>query len=127
MKKSPFKFLIGTSGWRYFYPKNYPKTRWFDYYAEHFHTVEVNATFYRRFKDETYQKWYNISPEDFRYVLKAPQFITHRKYLKDVIESIREFERSAKLLKNKLGLILLQRPPNMPYDLDRLAKALKAF
>ena len=80
MKKLHPKYFIGTSGWHYehwqnrFYPKTYPKTRWFCYYAEHFHTVEVNATFYRRFKDETYRKWYDAAPDDFRYVLKAPQF-----------------------------------------------------
>jgi uncharacterized protein YecE (DUF72 family) len=48
------QFLVGTSGWTYdhwkgtFYPESLAKSRWFDYYANQFPTVEVNATFYRR-------------------------------------------------------------------------------
>ena len=125
--------LIGTSGWSYphwkglFYPDDWPKSRWFEYYAAGFSTVEVNATFYRFFKDQTYQKWYDKAPENFKYVLKAPRLITHRKYLQDAEDLIQSFCQSTALLKEKFGLILLQLPPGMPYDLDRLRKALAAF
>ena len=125
--------LIGTSGWSYphwqgnFYPDDWPKSRWFEYYVTKFKTVEVNATFYRFFQDQTFQKWYDRAPDDFRYVLKAPRLITHRKYLENVEEQITSFWRSALLLKEKFGLILLQLAPSTPYDLDRLKKALSAF
>lgn len=125
--------LIGTSGWSYphwkglFYPDDWPKSRWFEYYAARFPTVEVNATFYRFFKDQTYQKWYDKAPENFKYVLKAPRLITHRKYLQEAEDLIQSFYQSAALLKEKFGLILLQLPPGMPYDPDRLRKALAAF
>lgn len=126
-------FLIGTSGWSYahwkgiFYPEGLPRSRWFEYYAARFPTVEVNATFYRRFRDETYRKWYDKAPPGFTYVLKAPRLITHRKYLSGVNEEIRDFYRSASLLRDRLGLILLQLAPATPYEPERLRSALLAF
>jgi uncharacterized protein YecE (DUF72 family) len=132
-KKGRTRFLIGTSGWTYdhwkgsFYPQGCPKSRWFEYYAARFPTVEINATFYRAFKDQTYQMWYERAPTDFVYVLKAPKTITHRKYLENVEGEIKTFDRSASLLQDKLGMILLQIAPGTPYDLDRLKNALMAF
>ena len=133
MKNNDPQFLVGTSGWSYphwqgvFYPEDWPKSRWFEYYVRKLPTVEINATFYRFFKDQTYHKWHDSAPEQFKYVLKAPRLISHRKYLKDVTGQIKAFWRSANLLKDKLGLILLQLAPGMPYDLNRLKQALLTF
>jgi len=130
-RNSPY--FVGTSGWTYdhwkgrFYPDNLPKSRWFDYYANQFSSVEVNATFYRTFKDQTYQKWKERSPDGFGYVLKAPRLITHRKFLVEVDELISAFYHSCSLLEEKFELILLQVAPQTPYDLQRLHKSLLAF
>ena len=127
------QIFVGTSGWSYphwfgrFYPEDWPKTRWFEFYTQKFSTVEVNATFYRTFKEQTYHNWRELAPAGFRYVLKAPRFITHRKYLSDVENECRTFWNSAVLLENRLGLILLQLAPNTPYEPERLRKALLAF
>lgn len=124
---------IGTSGWSYahwkggFYPEQLAQSRWFGFYAEHFNSVEVNATFYRMFKDSTYLKWRDLAPQDFRYVLKVPRLISHRHKLHEVEGLIAEFCRSAGLLGNRLGLLLLQLPPNMPCKPERLAAVLDAF
>lgn len=132
LQKQP-TFFIGTSGWTYnhwkgcFYPDDLPKKRWFDYYASRFSTVEVNATFYGTFKNETYQKWRERAPEGFGYVLKAPKLITHRKCLVEVEEDIRVFHQSCILLQEKFEMILLQVSPAMPCDPERLQKALLAF
>lgn len=126
-------FHVGTSGWSYehwkggFYPEGLTKHRWFDFYAERFDSVEVNATFYRRFKDSTYRKWRDQAPDGFRYVLKVPRLISHRHKLHDVGQLIAEFNRSVHLLGSKLGMLLLQLPPNMPYLPQRLDAALQAF
>ncbi len=130
-EESPF--LAGTSGWVYehwknrFYPGKLPKSKWFSYYITRFPTVEINSTFYRNFKDQTYYKWRDQAPPGFRYVLKAPRLITHLKHLEGVEGLIGEFWRSASLLEDRLGLILLQVAPQTPYDLGRLRKALLAF
>ncbi|RCK77221.1 MAG: hypothetical protein ANABAC_3646 [Anaerolineae bacterium] len=89
--------------------------------------VEINATFYRNFRDQTYHNWYARTPDVFRFVLKAPRTITHVKHLQDVTEEIQTFDRSAHLLAEKLGLILLQIAPDTPYDLGRIGSALAAF
>ncbi len=126
-------YFVGTSGWTYdhwkgcFYPQDLPKKSWFEYYASVFQAVEVNATFYRSFKDQTYANWRERAPQGFGYVLKVPQLITHRKYLVGVDEDIRTFYQSCSLLKDKFEMILLQIAPNMPYDLRRLQIALSAF
>jgi uncharacterized protein YecE (DUF72 family) len=126
-------FFVGTSGWTYdhwkgrFYPQDLPKKRWFEYYAERFPGVEINATFYRSFKDQTYENWKKRAPEGFGYVLKAPRIITHRKFLVDVEENIKTFCRSGELLEDRLEMILLQVAPQMSYDLEKLRAALLAF
>jgi uncharacterized protein YecE (DUF72 family) len=127
------RYFVGTSGWTYdhwksrFYPQNLPKSRWFDYYASQFSSVEINATFYRSFKDQTYQKWKERAPQGFGYVLKAPRLVTHRKLLVDVADLERAFFTSCSLLEEKFELILLQVAPQTPYDPGRLLNALLAF
>jgi uncharacterized protein YecE (DUF72 family) len=125
--------FIGTSGWSYahwrggFYPADMAQSHWLAFYTKHFDSVEVNATFYRRFADTTYYHWHDKAPEGFRYTLKVPRLISHRHHLLDVDDQIVEFCRSSGLLQEKLGMLLLQLPPDMPYSPERLAQALKAF
>jgi uncharacterized protein YecE (DUF72 family) len=127
------KYYIGISGWSYadwcgrFYPATWPKRRWFEYYATQFSTVEINATFYRKFSDQVYSKWYIQAPADFRYILKVPQLITHSMLLNDTQSDIAEFCQLSNVLKEKLALYLLQLSPQMPYDLNLLQHALNAF
>ena len=131
--KAQKKFLIGTSGWSYyhwkeiFYPPELPSTRWFDYYSKVFSTVEINATFYRNFKDKTFEKWRDQARKKFKYVLKAPKTITHIHYLKDVNDEIKEFWRKASILEDWLGLILLQLAPKTSYEPALLKDAILAF
>lgn len=110
-----------------FYPEKLAKKSWFEYYASQFSAVEVNATFYGTFKDQTYHNWRRRAPQGFGYVLKAPRLITHRKYLLDVDENIQSFCHSCSLLEDKFEMILLQVAPNTPYDLERLQHALLSF
>jgi uncharacterized protein YecE (DUF72 family) len=127
------EYYIGTSGWLYdhwkgvFYPHDIKKNSWFDHYIKHFKTVEINATFYRRFKDETFIRWKNITPGGFKFVLKIPRIITHIKNLSDVKKEISEFCRQAMLLENKLGCLLLQLPPFISYQPGLLHDTLSLF
>ena len=99
MKKGEWR--VGTSGWSYehwkglFYPEDLPKSRWFGYYTENFDTVEINYTFYSMPKAKTLERWYDITPDDFCFVLKMNRFVTHRKKLNSVEEdSARFFDRA---------------------------------
>ena len=126
-------YMIGTSGWSFpewlggFYPSDLKNRQWLKFYSSNFNCVEINATFYRSFKDQTYLKWYNEVPENFRYILKAPRTVTHLQLLKNINEDLMRFWGSAQLLTNKLGLILLQLSPHQPYELNLLRQTLAQF
>lgn len=119
---------IGTSGWAYkawkpeFYPGDLPQKQFLRYYASQLSAVEVNYTFRNRLSEKTTASWLNDTPESFRFTLKANQAITHYKRLKGAQESVRRFLDSIAAMYNsgRLGAVLLQLPPNLKSDVDRL-------
>ncbi|HYE02864.1 MAG TPA: DUF72 domain-containing protein [Phycisphaerales bacterium] len=117
---------VGTSGYSYpewkgsFYPADLPAKRMLRYYAERFDTVEMNNTFYRAPTPAGVRAWAAEVPESFRFVLKAPQRITHFQRLKGAEESLAQFLGAAAALGPRLGPILFQLPPNMKKDVPRL-------
>ncbi|MFN4181957.1 MAG: DUF72 domain-containing protein [bacterium] len=124
------KVYIGTSGWIYedwwgiFYPGDLPHSQTLEYYAKFFNSVEINATFYRFFKDSAFRGWGKKAPEGFTYTLKMPRLITHLKKLQGVENSLMRFLQQARLLGNRLGSILIQLPPNLKKDIRRLEEFL---
>jgi uncharacterized protein YecE (DUF72 family) len=131
MSKADCDIRIGTSGWYYdhwrerFYPADLPKSKWFEYYAQHFDTVEINNTFYHLPKEQTLQRWHDIAPKDFLYAVKANRYITHIKKLNDAAESCELFLERVNLLKTRLGPILYQLPPSLHKNLDLLEAFIK--
>ena len=113
---------IGTSGWIYdhwsgvFYPGDCPKRRWLDFYAKHYGTVELNASFYRLPKPQTFENWRERTPDHFLWAVKANRYITHIKRLRDPEEPLERFFSSVEMLREKLGPILIQLPPNLSFD-----------
>src|SRR5262245_53365097 len=120
------RFFVGTSGYSYkewkgtFYPEKLPQKEMLGYYAQRFSTVEVNNTFYQMPKVSILESWAQQVPAEFRFVLKAPQKITHHKRLANVEEEMHYLLRTAATLKERLGPLLVQLPPNLPKDLTRL-------
>jgi len=114
-----FHYYIGTSGWHYdhwrdrFYPEKLSKPQWLEFYASHFTTVELNNSFYRLPSEAAFTTWYNSSPTNFIFAVKVSRFITHIKRLKNSEEAVENFITRAKILKEKLGPLLYQLPPNM--------------
>lgn len=117
---------IGTSGWQYrdwrgrFYPESLPHDRWLEFYAARFRTVEVNNSFYRLPAPETFAAWKAATPDDFLVATKASRYLSHMKRLRDPEEPVRRLLAHASELGHKLGPVLLQLPPTMPCDRDRL-------
>lgn len=115
------------SNWKpEFYPENLPKSKWFDFYCQHFSTYEMNGTFYKAPTLKVMQNWHSKSPEGFIYAVKAPKIITHLKKFKDCEEEINTFYEVCKEgLKEKLGPILFQLPPSFHYSEENLELVLK--
>ncbi len=113
------KYFVGTSGWHYehwrgrFYPADLPKSKWLEFYARSFSTVELNNSFYHLPSEKAFANWRDSSPEGFVYAVKVSRFITHIKKLKDVEEALEKFLERARLLGEKLGPLLYQLPPGL--------------
>lgn len=123
-------FFVGTSGYAYkewkgsFYPPKMPPAQMLGFYAERFGTVEINNTFYRMPETSVVESWKTQVPASFRFVLKAPQAITHRKRLKGAEDDTEMFLEAAAVLGKQRGPLLFQLPPNMKKDLERLGNFL---
>jgi uncharacterized protein YecE (DUF72 family) len=94
------------------------------FYATRFSTVEVNNSFYRMPTRTTLESWSADVPDDFSFVLKASQRITHIKRLKDVGDAVTFLVENSAALGAKLGPYLFQLPPNLRKDLPRLEEFL---
>ena len=117
-RKTNGEIYIGTSGWVYndwnriFYPEDLrPKER-LRYFSDHFKTTEINYSFYHLPNSKTYEDWYNQTPDNFIFAVKASRFITHVRRLKDVKSAWDNFLENALYLKEKLGPVLFQLPPS---------------
>jgi uncharacterized protein YecE (DUF72 family) len=125
-------YWIGTSGWSYkhwkgrFYPDTLPARQWLSYYSERLHSVEINATFYRLQKPDTFARWAAQVPDGFRFAFKASQYLTHTRRLRDSSDGLTRLLGSTTPLGRKLGPMLLQLPPRFPPAQDRLATFLNA-
>jgi uncharacterized protein YecE (DUF72 family) len=122
---------IGCSGWIYqhwrglFYPEKLAVKRWFAFYAETFDTVEINNSFYRLPKPDTFEAWRKQAPPGFCYAVKANRFLTQAKKLKDCEEPLVRQMASFNALKPALGPVLYQLPPRFKVNLERLESFLK--
>jgi len=124
------QFFVGTSGYSYkewkgsFYPEKLPQKEMLSYYGGRLSTVEINNTFYRMPKTAVLQTWAEQVPDDFRFVLKASQRITHQKRLKDVEDETDYLLSTASVLEQRLGAVLFQLPPFLKKDVPRLTEFL---
>ena len=108
--------LLGTSsftatGWEgAFYPQGMKPSDYLAFYAERFHTVEIDSTFYACPTARTVENWADRTPEGFIFSVKVPQTITHDKVLVDCDAEFSEFLETMDILGAKLGPIVFQFP-----------------
>jgi uncharacterized protein YecE (DUF72 family) len=121
----PGKIRIGIGGWTYapwrgtFYPSDLTQKRELEYASSKLTSIEINGTFYGLQKPESYQKWYEETPDDFTFSLKAPRYATNRRVLAEASETIERFFASGVLLlKQKLGAINWQFAPTKKFDAE---------
>jgi len=124
---------VGTSGWSYsiwkpdFYPKNVASKNFLNYYATRLNAVEVNFTFRMRLQEKTALGWMQAVGPNFRFALKANQFITHIRRLSNVEEPLQRFLTTLQPLATQLGPVLFQLPPNLKCDVGLLRNFLALF
>ncbi len=118
---------IGTSGYFYwdwkgrFYPSDLKPSHWFDYYMEHFNTLEINSTFYRSPKPQTMKNWYRKSKEGFLFSVKVNKSVTHIKKFKGAKQILDDFYSVVSdNLNEKLANFLFQLPPSLKYSERKL-------
>ena len=122
---------IGTSGWHYqhwkgtFYPADLPASKMLAFYMRHFDAVEINNSFYRLPKPETFTAWRDQAPPGFCYAVKANRFLTQAKKLKDCEDPMARMMASFDALRPGLGPILYQLPPRFHCNLERLESFLQ--
>jgi uncharacterized protein YecE (DUF72 family) len=124
-------FWIGTSGFQYtewkgnFYPEDLPTAKMLPFYAERFSSTEINYTFRRIPAPKTIENWRTLTPEEFRFALKAPQKITHWSKLRDCADTLEYFLKVVTGLGERLGPVLFQLPPTFKKDAEVLNSFLR--
>ncbi|MFZ0216726.1 MAG: DUF72 domain-containing protein [Candidatus Dormiibacterota bacterium] len=125
----PGRARIGISGWTYpswrgvFYPRGLVHRLELQYAAEQFPTVECNGSFYATLRPATYERWHAGTGDDFVFAVKGPRFVTHLKRLREVEVPLANFFASGVLgLREKLGPLLWQLPPNLAFDASLLER-----
>jgi uncharacterized protein YecE (DUF72 family) len=134
LPQPPPGIYIGCSGWFYwhwrecFYPEGTPSSRWFDYYASQFRTVELNAPFYSWPTLATVQTWIRqTGRRKFIYSIKVNELITHTRRFARTKHLVKDFSHVADLLGARMGCLLFQLPPSFHYtraNLHRITRQL---
>ncbi|TMX59473.1 DUF72 domain-containing protein [Vibrio rotiferianus] len=97
-------------------------------YAQVFHTVEGNTTFYATPTLNTVQNWKAATHDDFKFTFKLPKAITHEQMLRGCDEQLRDFMKVMEPLHERVGQWTIQLPAAFgPEHLDRLKKFCACF
>lgn len=127
------RYLIGTSGWSYrpwhgdFYPTGLKNTDELRYLSGRTTSTEINASFYRLQRPESYRRWRDATPADHVFAVKGSRYVTHLKQLREPRMALANLLASGVLeLGPKLGVLLWQLPATLGFD-DRVLRFLDAL
>ena len=119
-------FHIGTSGWSYahwkdvFYPEDIKPAGYLEFYLTRFNCVELNSCFYHIPRETTVEGWMQRTPGSFKFSLKLNRVITHQKRLADCQEALKRFFDVFERMRERLGPVLIQIPPDLSCDIPLL-------
>ena len=124
-------YRFGCSGWDYaewvgpFY-KSATESK-LAAYARVFDTAEINSTFYRPPTKGMVIGWVRYTHDAFRFAAKVPQSVTHDRLLEVDRGAAKELLDFCGLMRplldaGKLGPLLLQLPPRLRFEPDRLER-----
>ncbi|MGU3468085.1 DUF72 domain-containing protein [Methylobacterium sp. C33D] len=121
---------VGTAGWNLpkAYAPRFPEAgSHLERYGQRFTAVEINTSFYRPHRVATYARWAAAVPDGFRFAVKVPRSVTHERRLIGVDDPLGRFLGEVAGLGTKLGPLLLQLPPSLPFDSPSAACFLTEF
>jgi len=114
---------VGIGGWTFpawrgtFYPKGLAQAKELEFASRALSSIEINATFHRLQKPDSFRKWADTAPDGFKFAVKAWQFATAKKELGEGAGLIEKFLNSGFTeLKSKLGPVLWQFTPTRKFD-----------
>jgi uncharacterized protein YecE (DUF72 family) len=119
---TPGRIFIGSTGW------SIPRAAAHQFdgagthlqrYAAMLTAAEINSSFHRPHKPETYGKWASLTPRQFRFAVKVPGIITHDQRLLRIKAALERFLEESAGLKSKRGPLLLQFPPSVAFERRR--------
>jgi uncharacterized protein YecE (DUF72 family) len=116
---APGTRLVGCAGWNIPKPAapHFPaEGSHLQRYAAVFNAVEINSSFYRPHRPQTYVRWAATVPPAFRFSVKLPRSITHDHRLAGIDAELQQFAGEAGALEEKLGCVLVQLPPSLKFD-----------
>lgn len=117
--EQPARLLIGTAGWSIAsrQAEAFPaEGSHLERYAARFSCAEINSSFHRPHRLQTYEKWAASVPDDFRFSAKLPKTITHERRLSGCGELLARFAGEAGGLGGKLAVAVVQLPPSLAFD-----------
>ena len=115
---------VGTAGWsiRSEHREAFaPEGSHLERYARRFNAVEINSSFYRPHRQATYERWADSVDADFRFSVKLPKAISHSALACPDVNGIERFAHEASGLGKKLGVVLIQFPPSLAFDVGLAA------
>jgi uncharacterized protein YecE (DUF72 family) len=119
---------IGTAGWSFPRDLDFPvEGTGLERYAARFDCVEINSAFYRPHQRKTYERWAATTPADFRFSVKVPQAITHERRLVGIDDLLARFLDETEGLGAKRGPLLIQLPPSLRFETERVAAFLETW
>jgi uncharacterized protein YecE (DUF72 family) len=128
----PSKIYVGTAGWSIprQQQRRFPEgDSHLERFARALPAVEINSTFYRPHRAETFERWAGAVPRAFRFSVKLPREITHDARLAAGSKPLTEFLATLEPLGAKLGCLLVQLAPSHAFDARvarRFFKSLRA-
>lgn len=124
---------IGTSGWSYkhwtglLYPPALKPPQWLSYYSQLFDISEINTSFYHLPKPATVKGWLDKVPGHFKFCPKISRYLTHIKRLIDPEEPLERFFEVFEPMKERMGPVLVQLPPKLPFQYERASHLYSLF
>lgn len=125
---TPGRIFVGIGGWSYapwrglFYPEGLSRARELEFASRRLTSIEINATYYSTFRQDTWARWRDATPDGFVFAVKAARHCTVRKRLDTAAESVERFlGQGLAELGDRLGPINWQLAGTKRFDAGEIA------